>query len=361
MDIKALVLIGIVGFLGSTIKSSPKLIINSISYIFGYNIVVNSGNKKAYDSVNNYIFKNIKSKIIKRKAKLDRRYVDCKEVLTMSLGLGNFIIFENRCIYIISHKKEEKKHFEEYQIEIIIIGMNAKKIHSDIIKHSMSKNENGKIGVRLGHTYKHVNGRSLDTIYCGKNAKQNIITEINNFNSRRNIYKENGIPYRIGFLLYGEPGTGKTSMAKAIATYTNRDINIINLDDLKNLPDLLDRVSENEILLIEEIDTVVGSREDNSKENREFGNLLNLLDGVGTPENLIIIATTNHISKLDDALIRDGRFDVKEELKYLTIEEAKTILRSKSLSLKCLDKKDINFPVAPSRLQLEILKQLKID
>lgn len=355
MDMNTIILAGAVGFFGSTIKSAPSQIVKLVKYLFGYNISVSSNNSRSYNRVNDYIMRNLKSKVIKRKAKFGHKYEDCMEKSVMSLGLGRFYIFENKTIYLINHYKETKKNFEEYQLEVSIIGKRAKEVHSKMIDHSMAKTESGKIGIRFGYTYKSVNSRSLDTIYCNGNVKEDIIREIDDFNRNKLTYKENGIPYRIGILLHGKPGTGKTSMVRAIATYTKRDINVINLNDLQDLRETISKVSENDILLIEEIDTIVANRDDNSKVNIELGNLLNLLDGVGTPENIIVIATTNHIDRLDDALIREGRFDIKKELGYLSKLETEEVLKKKGMVLPSY----IEFPVAPSKLQLEILKQIK--
>ena len=66
--------------------------------------------------------------------------------------------------------------------------------------------------------------------------------------------------------------------------------------------------------IIEEIDTIVNSRQNKElgeKEKVILSELLNFLDGPSSPDSCIIIATTNHIEKLDPAIIRSGRFDIK--------------------------------------------------
>ena len=69
------------------------------------------------------------------------------------------------------------------------------------------------------------------------------------------------------------------------------------------------------IIVIEEIDTIVSSRQQDKElsENQKsiLSELLNFLDGPSSPDSCIIIATTNHIEKLDPAIIRSGRFDIK--------------------------------------------------
>src|SRR5207253_2725559 len=85
-----------------------------------------------------------------------------------------------------------------------------------------------------------------------------------------------------------------------------------NMSD-NRLGDLLAKVPERNILLLEDIDCAFVKRKRASGKEGEltFSGLLNALDGVASPEGRIVVMTTNHVDKLDPALIRPGRADVK--------------------------------------------------
>ena len=81
-------------------------------------------------------------------------------------------------------------------------------------------------------------------------------------------------------------------------------------------------MAEKSILLIEDIDKVFAGRENVSdKANITFSALLNCLDGAFYKHGLITIITTNHIEKLDEALLRTGRIDNKIEIPLPTDKE----------------------------------------
>ncbi|KAF9998511.1 hypothetical protein BGZ65_005997 [Modicella reniformis] len=128
-----------------------------------------------------------------------------------------------------------------------------------------------------------------------------------------------GIPYRRGYLLYGPPGSGKTSFIQALAGELEYNICILNLSErgLTNdrLNHLLTNLPERSIMLLEDIDAAFMKR-DKSQEGFQsmvtFSGLLNALDGVASAEGRIIFMTTNHIELLDPALIRPGRVDLRE-------------------------------------------------
>jgi hypothetical protein len=195
--------------------------------------------------------------------------------------------------------------------------------------------------------------KGLDTLYLRKEDKSYLQSIITRFNSCSDIYDDLDIPHKLGVLLHGEPGTGKSSTIKAIASYTKRDIYYVDLSNVKKNSELkmiFDHVNKGcikgGILVFEDIDcmtdivkprkknfssssslgaefeTLESPKEQNIlsviKDEGEMLNLsyfLNLLDGTLSVDNLLFIMTTNHIENLDPALIRNGRIDVNIELK----------------------------------------------
>ncbi|KAF4774531.1 mitochondrial chaperone bcs1 [Colletotrichum scovillei] len=142
-----------------------------------------------------------------------------------------------------------------------------------------------------------------------------------------------GLLYRRGYLLYGRPGTGKSSFSMSIAGYFGLDIYIVNLADINNiqLSALFTDLPQRCVVLLEDVDAVSTTRaRDTDNDESDLGSdvsrsltkshrslslsgLLNVLNGVASQDGRVLIITTNYIKHLDDALIRPGRVDKKIE------------------------------------------------
>ena len=173
---------------------------------------------------------------------------------------------------------------------------------------------------------KNLRDRDLSTIVLPSGLAEDLESDLNDFMEREEDYYRLGIPWHRGYLLYGPPGTGKTSFARALATRFDLDIYWLPLSDLKTDADLTQMVSQlgyRSMLLLEDIDVLhaAGNRDDTEAGGMTLSGLLNVLDGAATPEGLVTVMTTNHIDKLDDALLRPGRADRKVELGHLTQEQ----------------------------------------
>uniref|UniRef100_A0A7S2JPQ1 26S proteasome regulatory subunit 4 homolog n=1 Tax=Leptocylindrus danicus TaxID=163516 RepID=A0A7S2JPQ1_9STRA len=143
------------------------------------------------------------------------------------------------------------------------------------------------------------------------------------------LYEDIGIKPPKGVILYGEPGTGKTLLAKAVANHTSATfLRVVGseliqkyLGDGPKLVRELFRVADDlspTIVFIDEIDAVGSKRYDSSsggtKEiQRTMLELLNQLDGFDERGEVKVIMATNKIESLDPALIRPGRIDRKIE------------------------------------------------
>jgi len=148
------------------------------------------------------------------------------------------------------------------------------------------------------------------------------------FTKSQGWYLERGIPYRRGYLLYGPPGCGKSSFIFALAGALNYNLALLNLND-KGLTDdrlnaLLAVVPPRCIILLEDVDAAFSKeREQKNSYSVTFSGLLNALDGVASTEERIIFMTTNHLERLDPALVRPGRVDVKLEVGHATPPQIK--------------------------------------
>lgn len=169
--------------------------------------------------------------------------------------------------------------------------------------------------------------RNPDSVLLANGLMESLVEDVRQFLTRRDWYGERGVPYRRGYLLYGPPGTGKSSAVVAIASALKMDIAMLSLSnatlDDAELIELLANVPPNCIVLIEDIDCAfLQRRGTEEKGNRlSFSGLLNALDGVAAGEGRVLFATTNHLERLDPALVRPGRIDRKEEVGYATRDQ----------------------------------------
>ncbi|MDG1559444.1 MAG: CDC48 family AAA ATPase, partial [Candidatus Poseidoniaceae archaeon] len=141
------------------------------------------------------------------------------------------------------------------------------------------------------------------------------------------LFRRLGIDPPKGVLLHGPPGTGKTMIAKAVATEVNAHFKSINGPEIiskyygeseKQLREIFDEAAENSpaIIFIDEIDSICPKREDVSGEveRRVVAQMLTLMDGMQGRDNVVVIGATNRRDALDPALRRPGRFDREIEI-----------------------------------------------
>lgn len=161
--------------------------------------------------------------------------------------------------------------------------------------------------------------RLMGSVILDEGLDQMILNDVKDFLKSGGWYHNRGIPYRRGYLLYGPPGSGKTSFIQAIAGELDYNICLLNLSE-KNMTDdrlnhLMNHIPDRSILLLEDIDAAFNKREQSDDQGYAsgvtFSGLLNALDGVASAEECITFMTTNHPEKLDNALLRPGRVDFK--------------------------------------------------
>jgi mitochondrial chaperone BCS1 len=136
---------------------------------------------------------------------------------------------------------------------------------------------------------------------------------------RRARYESLGIPWRRGYLLFGPPGTGKTSLVTALASELRLNVCALSLASShltdERIHSLMSSVPPRSALLIEDVDAFFREREQASAGMKlSFSGFLNALDGVATHEGSVLFMTTNRPERLDPAIVRAGRIDYRLEL-----------------------------------------------
>jgi AAA+ superfamily predicted ATPase len=187
--------------------------------------------------------------------------------------------------------------------------------------------------------------RSLESVFLPKEQKKTIVNLITNFLKPETMqqYEDFGINHKLTILLEGVPGTGKSSLIAALASYFNMNIAIISftpkMTDVGFMRSMRmfernkhdnDEEGDKErdtLLVIEDMDCIFVARKSNDEHRNQvtFSGILNALDGVTTGGNQVVIMTTNHIENLDPALIRPGRVDHILRFDYATKEQIKEI------------------------------------
>jgi len=169
--------------------------------------------------------------------------------------------------------------------------------------------------------YNKIPSRTLDTVYFDEKLKQKFRSDIKDFLTKEKEYDEFGIPYKKNYLLTGIPGSGKTSIIKAMCREIGYSLCIFSINhDVDNNTALaaFRDIPPKSVLLFEDIDCLFEKRtsSDANKSQFTFSHLLNLLDGVFSRKGLISFITTNHPENLDHALLRQGRTDMIIHMNY---------------------------------------------
>ncbi|XP_074369263.1 AAA-ATPase At3g50940-like [Apium graveolens] len=240
---------------------------------------------------------------------------------------------EVRSYELSFHKKHKEKVLKAYLAHVLetskAIKQETKAIKIRTVEYGGNWNSQD---TNLDHPM------TLKNLAMDSNIKNEIIEDLETFKKGKDFYKRIGRAWKRGYLLYGPPGTGKSSLIAAMANYLNFDIYDLDLTELESNSDLrrlLLTLSSRSILVIEDIDCSIKlqnrSSEDDPDVNKDdkvtLSGLLNFIDGLWSccGEERIIVFTTNHIEKLDPALLRPGRMDMHIHMSYCTFSAFKQL------------------------------------
>ena len=321
----------------------------------------------AYNNINKMLYKLDSDRYID-----NRTPTTHKDFYELSLGISYTINLPNHNrIKVFTYLSENKV---EIRLKIRFIGnnkyhyrrkflINALKLtdKNHIKVHYLSENE--LIVLQQPHLF--------DNIILPDGIKGRIVNGLTSWKNSKEWYAEHQLVHKIGVLLYGQPGTGKSTVARAISTmFNNAPILVLDPDNImKSIAGIVrmrNRYVGTLIVLIEDFDMYFKSRDEvlgkelNADERKKKDNdqnaVFQLLDGVYSTENTIYIASTNHIDRIDTALIRYGRFDIQEELSYFDKETAVECVKMLGYDEAVLNDPSIEYPAQPSYIQSKVME-----
>lgn len=222
-----------------------------------------------------------------------------------------------------------------------------------------------------------ISRRPMDSIILDDSTKNALVNGVMTWKKSKDWYLSHFLKYKLGILLYGKPGCGKSSLIRAIASMLDNaciikfDIKAIAVA-VQEIQGFVSKQSRTTfVVVLEDIDMLCGKRDESLNESDEYQRMLRsqnalfqMLDGLHSTDQTIYIATTNHIDQLDPALIRPGRFDIVEEIKAFdhdqSIEFLKMFGYDEIFYNENVDDK-LDLPIQPAKLQQMIMEDRSKD
>jgi len=230
------------------------------------------------------------------------------------------VIFSRQREELSAHAKQDVYYFQFFTKNIQVV----EKFLLECYKSNRPTFPTISVYVSDGYSWdtpQLVRKRPSHQLILPENQYQNLVLDLEKFLKSEEAYHQLGIPYRRGYLFSGSPGNGKTMTILSLASDFNIPVYIIpSIKKLsqQELVHHIQNLAKPAFLVFEDIDTLLNdSRKSTQKEakftdsegNMNFGELLNALDGITTPEGYVTFMTTNAIETLDPALTRPGRID----------------------------------------------------
>lgn len=363
----------------SAIKSIGTILLNSLS-----NQIIIYDNMYMYSEVNLLLYEMNPEKY------MANMIPDRSTNKELSEGARYFIKCDSKNFMSVHSIVNKDKNYDSRKVIITFYGPSRRHYRAQFIAKAMNFVPKGCVNISNVGYWGYQNTiptHSFDHIVMDNASKKRIIEGLINWKNSKDWYEKHYLVHKIGLLLYGDPGTGKSSIVRAIAAMFNASIHTVDAKSLSQRSpiEVLNRLRSKDginILLFEDLDLLLGkvnprkeldigtgvnpvvnSTDDGipKDEGADAEHMMNIffqiLDGVYSAPNTIYIATTNCIEKLDKALIRPGRFDIQEELKYFEKDKALEYIKLMGYNEGVLDilMSDETYPIQPAKLQSMVM------
>ncbi len=171
--------------------------------------------------------------------------------------------------------------------------------------------------------------RPLSSVVLPDGVADTLVSDVQQFRDSQLWYRDLGIPHRRGYLFYGPPGTGKSSLVGALAGHFRAPVYALHLA-ARDLTDdrllaLFSRIPPAAFVLLEDVDAAFAQRRTSDDHRLTLSGLLNAIDGVAAKDGIALVLTTNHLERLDPALVRPGRVDIRIAFAYASTSQVERL------------------------------------
>lgn len=331
------------------------------------------GNRELFLSFMDWYWKSLYARFSRRLSLESKDHNSNRVTIGPGYGIHWFLYKGRFCWFIKAQLDSSGAETVKESIEIFTFGRSSAILYELVESFRPKLEESDSVDIYRYNTNgwdraAQVLRRDMETVVLDPAVKHKIFEELNSFFADRDWYLQKNIPHKLTAVFHGIPGTGKTSVIKALASYYGVPIYIINISEHtdRSFQIAMETVPQRSFILIEDFDSAgaVKSRFPSasakkegeldqapvaqapaapsrlSKEDQDEASellksmlglsltgVLNTLDGIVSLDSVGVFLTTNKLESIDPAVIRDGRVDLIVEFEALRDPEIREFAR----------------------------------